>query len=152
MKRAGKKIIETPNKLVRGVSYHVDDATTLKSSNELAIKNPILKKQRSNNPTNNSFQHPTIGRITCDKTGCRTKVCDKPCGTIIFNPKYFLRYELRDIRQFISLKTCDPLKCPFKSDFANIYKSLIDHFKGDKGELSLDEIYSFVRANGWVPS
>lgn len=68
--------------LTKGVHYHVDNITITNSSHELAQNNPILKKLWVKGSTNNTFQHPTIGRITCDKPGCENKICDKPCSTV----------------------------------------------------------------------
>ena len=83
MKKVLKSITNTAARTVkRGLHYHVDDATAMKSSHELAQKNPLLKKQWINGSINNTFQHPTIGRITCEKPECGTKLCDTPCATI----------------------------------------------------------------------
>ena len=65
--------------LKRKVHYHVDrtDATT--TSKEHAEKNPLLKKLYSKKVTDNSYQHPSIGRIICEKPQCPQKICNEPC-------------------------------------------------------------------------
>src|SRR5271170_388181 len=68
-------------RISRGVAYFVDDSNALKSSHELAEKNPILRKPWVSESTNNSYQHPPIGKIVCDKPGCPNKICNTLCGT-----------------------------------------------------------------------
>jgi hypothetical protein len=65
----------------RAVHYHADHTDALKSSYELATKNPLLQKWWKKGATNNSFQHPTLGRITCNNAGCKDKICKSVCGT-----------------------------------------------------------------------
>jgi hypothetical protein len=79
--------IPSPNQtgrvlLSRSVSYFVDNTDAFKSTHELAQENPLLKKNWSNSPINNSFQHPTYGRVVCDLPNCSDRLCDsdKPCG------------------------------------------------------------------------
>ena len=72
----------TPKIITRDVSYHVDDATAMNSSHESAKKNPLLKKLWTKKYTDNSFQHPSLGRVTCNKSSCSDKICDRPCGLV----------------------------------------------------------------------
>jgi len=65
----------------RLVHYHVDNTDALKSTHELAKNNPLLKKMWKNSAVNNSFQHPTIGRITCEEPSCSNKICKKVCSS-----------------------------------------------------------------------
>lgn len=60
--------------LTKAIHNHVDNATVMDSFHELA--------QQVNSLTNNNFQHPGIGRVTFEKQGCESKICDKPCSTM----------------------------------------------------------------------
>ena len=68
------------SKIRKDIHYHVDDATAMSSSHELAQRNPILKKAWKKGPIDNSFQHSVIGRDKCEISSCKDKICNRPCG------------------------------------------------------------------------
>jgi hypothetical protein len=63
----------------RSVHYHADHTTALTTSHEHAKTNPLLTKSKGDLK---SYQHPSIGRVTCEQPNCANKICKKVCGDI----------------------------------------------------------------------
>lgn len=115
--------------LIRTVAYHVDNTDAFKSSHELAQQNPLLKKNWSNSPINNSFQHPTFGRIVCDMPNCRDSLCDTPCGKPI-EYSYVGHSTHSNYPGSVYLSDTD-LNKNFRKQFGKFYRKPIRSYSGE---------------------
>lgn len=76
-----QKIYVLPPNLPKNgfATYHVDKVDAMKTTHEQTQSNPLIMKTYNRNET---MQHPSIVRTSCDKEYCEHQLCKKPCSTI----------------------------------------------------------------------